>query len=60
VIWGVETPLKIPKAFQKIVPNSTRLCTVKKLLNLGRHHPKIFGKKGSKILKLPRLAIVLL
>jgi len=23
------------------------------LLNLGRQHPKIFGKKGSKILKLP-------
>jgi len=23
------------------------------LLNLGRQHPKMFGKKGSKILKLP-------
>ena len=31
----------------------------KKLLNLGRQHPKMFGKKGSKILKLPRFAIVL-
>jgi len=27
--------------------------TVKKLLNLGRQHPKIFRKKVSKILKLP-------
>jgi hypothetical protein len=25
----------------------------KKLLNLGSQHPKMFGKKGSKILKLP-------
>jgi len=28
-----------------------------KLLNLGRQHPKMFGKKGSKILKLPRFTI---
>ena len=26
---------------------------LKKLLNLGRQHPKMFGKKRSKILKLP-------
>ena len=43
-----------------IVPNSTRLWKLlKKLLNLGHQHPKMFGKKGSKILKLPRFAIVL-
>jgi len=29
------------------------LKTIKKLLNLGRQHPKVFGKKSSKILKLP-------
>jgi hypothetical protein len=28
---------------------------VSKLLNLGRQHPKMFGKKGSKILKLPKV-----
>ena len=33
--------------------------TVKKFLNLGRQHTKMFGKKGSKILKLRRFAIVL-
>ena len=37
----------------KIVPNSTRLWKLLKLLNLERQHPKTFGKKGSKILKLP-------
>ena len=57
--FGVQPPPEIPKALQ----NRAKLNPIvhcKKLLNLGRHHPKIFGKKGSKILKLPRLAIVLL
>jgi hypothetical protein len=31
----------------------------KKLLNLGRQHTKMFGKKGSEILKLRRFAFVL-
>ena len=39
--------------------NPTVKTVKKKLLNLGRQHPKMFGKKGSKILKLPRFAIVL-
>ena len=53
-------PPEIPKALQKIVPNSTRLWKLlKELLNLGRQHTKMFGKKGSKILKLRRFAIVL-
>jgi hypothetical protein len=36
----------------KIVSNSTQLWKMLKMLNLGRQHPKMFGKKGSKILKL--------
>ena len=53
-------PPEIPKVLQKIVLNSTRLWKLfKKLLNLGRQHPKMLRKKGSKILKLPRFAIVL-
>ena len=53
-------PPEILKAVQKIVPNSTRLRKLlKKLLNLGRQHTKMFRKKGSKILKLHRFAIVL-
>ena len=58
---GVQTPSpEIPKAFQIRAKLSPIVKTVKKLLNLGRQHPKMFGKKGSKILKLPRFAIVLL
>ena len=51
-----------PPKFQrpsKIVPNSTRLWKLLKIAELGCQHRKIFGKKGSKILKLPRFAIVL-
>ena len=50
--FRVFNPLpEIPKALQKIMPNSTRLWKLlKKLLNLGRQHIKMFGKKGSKIL----------
>ena len=58
---GVQPPLpEIPKVLQK---NRAKLNpivkTVKKLLNLGHQHTKMFGKKGSKILKLPRFATVL-
>ena len=56
---GVKPPPEIPKALQKIVPNNPTVKTVKNLLNLGRQHTKMFGKKGSKILKIPRFAIVL-
>ena len=49
---GVQTPHPTPKFRRpsKTVPNCEN-C--QKLLNLGRQHPKMFGKKGSKILKLP-------
>ena len=41
-------PPEIPKALQEIVPNLTRLWKLlkKKLLNLGRQHTKMFGKKA--------------
>ena len=48
---GVQTPSEIPKALQ----NHAKLNPIVK----GRQHPKMFWKKGSKILKLPRFAIVL-
>ena len=57
---GVQTPPRNsegpPKNRAKLNPI---VKTVKKFLNLGRQHTKVFGKKGSKILKLPRFAIVL-
>ena len=42
----------------RAIQNRARLNPIvktvkKKLLNLGRQHTKMFGKKGSKILKLP-------
>ena len=48
--FGCSNPLpEIPKALQKIVPNSTRLRKLlKKLLNLGRQHTKMFGEKAEK------------
>ena len=58
---GVQTPP--PRNSEGPPKNCAKLNpivkTVKNLLNLGRQHPKMFGKKGSKILKLPRFAIVL-
>ena len=47
-------PPEIPKALQNrpLLNPIPIVKTVKKLLNLGRQHPKMFGKKGSKILKL--------
>jgi len=46
--WGVQTPPKFRRP-SRIVPNSSRFVeTVKKLLNLGRQHPKMFGKKAVK------------
>jgi len=59
--WGVQTPPS-PK-FQrpsKIVPNATRSKkTVKKITEFRTPTPQDVWKKGSKILKLPRFAIVL-
>ena len=58
--FGYSTPPRNsegpPKNCAKLNPI---VKTVKKLLNLGRQHTKMFGKKGSKILKLSRFATVL-
>ena len=57
---GVQIlPPQIPKALQNRAKLNPSVKTVKNLLNLERQNPKIFGKKGSKTLKLPRFAIVL-
>ena len=58
-VWGCSNP---PPRNSEGPPKSCQTqpdCeNCYKLLNLGRQHP-MFGKKGSKILKLPRFAIVL-
>jgi len=51
--WGLagsNPPSEIPKALQNRAKFNPIVKTVK---NLRRQHPKIFGKKGSKNLKLP-------
>ena len=60
-VWGVQTPPpKIPKALQKIVRNSTWLWKLlKKIAEFMMPTPQDVRKKGSKILKLRRFAIVL-
>ena len=48
---GVQTPpppQEIPKALQNSAKLNPIVKTVKKLLNLGRQHPKMFGKKAVK------------
>jgi len=45
-------PPKISKTFQNHAKLNPIVKSIKKLLNLGRKHRKMFGKKGSKILKL--------
>ena len=59
---GVQTPP--PRNSEGPPKNRAKLNPIvktvkKKLLNLGRQHTKMFGKKGSKVLKLRRFAIVL-
>jgi len=49
---GSASPPKFRRP-SKIVPNSSRLWKLKNLLNLWSQHPKMFGKEGSKIPKLP-------
>jgi len=57
---GIQPPPpEIPKALQNRAKLNPIVKIVKNLLNLGRQHPNMFGKKGSKILKLPRVATVL-
>ena len=41
-------PPEIPKALQNRAKLNPIVKTVKKLLNLGRQHPKMFGKKTVK------------
>ena len=50
---GCQPPPPKFRRPSKIMPNSTRLWKLLKLLNLGRQHPKMFGKKAVKFLKLP-------
>ena len=60
-VWGVSNPLskkKFRRPF-KIVPNSTRLWKLLKIAEFRTPAPQDVRKKGSKILKLPRFAIVL-
>jgi len=42
---GFQIPTPKFRRPSKIVPNLTRLWKLFKLLNLGRQHPKMFGKK---------------
>ena len=56
-VWGFKTSPKFRRP-SKNVPKSTRFEKCYKLLNLGREHPQDVRKKGSKILKLSRFAIV--
>ena len=46
---GVQTPPpEIPKTLQNRAKLNPTVKTVKKMLNLGRQHPKMFGKKAVK------------
>ena len=45
---GVKTPPQIPKALQNRAKLNPIVKTVKKLLNLGRQHSNMFGKKAVK------------
>jgi len=53
------TPLPKFRRPSKIVPNSTRLCKLLKIAEFRTATPQDIREKGSKILKLPRFAIVL-
>ena len=55
---GGSTPPKFRKP-SKIVPNSTRLCKLLKIAEFRTPTPEDIRKKGSKFLKLTRVAIVL-
>ena len=56
--WGVQTPPKFRRP-SKIVPNSTRLWKLLKIAEFRMPTHQDVPKNGSKILKLPRFAIVL-
>jgi hypothetical protein len=46
--FGVLTPPEIPKALKNCAKLNPICENCKKLLNLGRQHPKMFGKKAVK------------
>jgi len=50
-VWGVQTspPTEIPKSLQNRAKLNPIVKTVKKWLNLGRQHPRMFGKKAVKL-----------
>ena len=56
-VWGVQPPPRNSEDPPKSCQTQPDCENCYKLLNLGRQHTKMFGKKGSKILKLPRFAI---
>jgi len=47
-VFNPAPPPEIPKALQNRAKLNPILKTVKKLLNLGSQHPKMFGKKAVK------------
>jgi len=46
--WGLNPLPEIPKKLQYCAKLNPIVKAVKNLLNLGRQHPKIFGKKAVK------------
>ena len=47
-VWGVRPPPEIPKALQNRAKLNPICENCLKLLNLGRQHTKMFGKKAVK------------
>ena len=58
-VWGVQPPPPKFRRPSKIVPNSTRVWKLLKIVEFRTPTPQDVRKKGSKIKKLPRFAIVL-
>ena len=56
--WGVQQPPEIPKTLQNRAKLNPTMKTVK-IAEFRKPTPQDVRKKGSKILKLPRFAIVL-
>ena len=57
--WGVQTPSEIPKALQNCAKTQPDLWKLLKIAEFMTPTTKDVRKKGNKILKLPRFAIVL-
>ena len=58
-VWGVQTPSEIPKTLQNRAKTQPDLRKLLKIAKFRTPTPQDVRKKGSKILKLPRFAIVL-